>query len=98
VQAIPGGERMPVLNLRDVVETYRNLAGDFGRSVPLADFRLNREETESLFGAFDEDYHISRFFHFTLAPDAKRTPERVFQINGFPQSHVSLDSEIATIL
>ena len=58
-------------------------------------FGLTREETERLFGAFDEDYHISRFFRFTL--DAAG-PEDVFEINSFPQSHVSLDPEIETIL
>jgi len=44
----------------------------------------------------DEDYHISRFFHFTLDPAYK--PEGAYNINGFPQSHVALDAEVETIL
>jgi hypothetical protein len=85
----------PTLTLREVVERYRALAGGFGRPVALSAFGLAREDAEQLFGAFDEDYHISRFFHFTLDPTAK---DQSFSINSFPQSHVSLDAEIETIL
>ena len=81
--------------LGEVVERYRTLAGGFGRPVALRAFGLGREETERLFGAFDEDYHISRFFHFTLDPASQ---EEAFSINSFPQTHVSLDAEIETIL
>ena len=56
------------MNLRELVEKYRALAGGFGRPLPLAAFGLARPETERLFGVFDEDYHISRFFHFSLDP------------------------------
>jgi hypothetical protein len=88
--------------LRQVVEKYRALAGGFGRPVALDDFGLSPQETERLFSQFDEDYHISRFFHFTLDPARVRAtdklPGRAYQINAFPQSHVSLDEEIAGIL
>jgi hypothetical protein len=83
------------MTLREVVERYRTLGGRFGKLVGLSAFGLEREETERLFGAFDEDYYISRFFHFTLDPAAQ---EPAFSINSFPQSHVSLDAEIETIL
>jgi hypothetical protein len=85
----------PTMTLREVVERYRAIAGDFGRRVALRTFGLEREEAEALFSAFDEDYHISRFFHFTLDPAAQ---EEAWSINSFPQSHVSLDAEIETIL
>jgi hypothetical protein len=83
------------MTLREVVERYRAVAGGFGRPVALSAFGLEREETERLFSIFDEDYHISRFFHFTL--DAAN-PGGAYSINAFPQSHVSLDAEIETIL
>ena len=86
------------MSLREVVEKYRGLAQGYGRAVPLADFGLSREETERLFGGLDEDYHISRFFHFTLDPEFEKTPGRSYNINGFPQSHVSLDENILEIL
>ena len=82
----------PAMNLREIVEKYLALAGEFGRPAPLGGFGLGREETERVFGIFDEDYHISRFFHFSnFGGDT-------YQINGFPNTHVTLDAEIQTIL
>jgi hypothetical protein len=49
-------------------------------------------EAERLFSIFDEDYHISRFFHFSESEGER------FSINGFPATHVVIDGEIATIL
>jgi hypothetical protein len=83
------------MTLREVVERYRSLAGGFGRPVALSAFGLGREETERLFSAFDEDYHISRFFYLSLEPAG---PGDAYSINSFPQSHVSLDADIETIL
>jgi hypothetical protein len=83
------------MTLGEVVERYRALAGGFGKPVALSAFGLSREEGEKLFGAFDEDYNISRFFHFTLETAA--TGE-AWSINSFPQTHVSLDAEIESIL
>jgi len=81
------------MTLREVVERYRALAGGFGRPVALSAFGVGRDETEKLFGAFDEDYHISRFFHFT-----NEVGSPYFSVNGFPQTHVSIDAEIQTVL
>jgi hypothetical protein len=86
------------LSLGDAVEKYRQLAGGFGRPLALASFGLSPEETQRVFGIFDEDYHISRFFHFSLQPAAAGHSSQTFQINGFPQSHVALDAEIESIL
>jgi hypothetical protein len=88
----------PSPSLRDVIEKYRHLAGGFGRPLALAAFGLSPEETERVFGIFDEDYHISRFFHFSLQPAAAERSSPNYRINGFPQSHVALDSEIESIL
>ena len=86
------------MTLSEVVKKYQALAGGFGRAVALADFGLAQGEIEGVFSAFDEDYHISRFFHFTMDPALETVPGRTYQINGFAQSHVSLDTEIQTIL
>ena len=80
--------------LHEIVQRYRSLAGGFGKPVALRAFDLDRQTTERLFSDFDEDYHISRFLHFSLDSAASEP----YAINGFPQSHVWLDAEVETIL
>ena len=80
------------MNLREVVEKYLAAAGAYGRTVALSSLGLSTEEIQSVFSSFDEDYHISRYFHLQCAVGAH------YEINGFPQTHVSIDAEIQTIL
>jgi hypothetical protein len=84
--------RAPMMPLSDLVSRYLSLAGEFAKPVALSAFQLSSAETERLFSSFDEDYHISRFFHFSEAEGVQ------FSINGIPVTHVSLDAEIETIL
>lgn len=84
--------RALAMTLRELVDRYRILAGDFGKPAPLAGFGLSAGETEALFSGYDEDYHISRFFHFS---EAGGTP---FSVNGIAATHVLLDAEISSIL
>jgi hypothetical protein len=81
-----------MMPLPELVRLYRSRAANFGDPVALSDFGLAAPETERLFSGYDEDYHISRFFHFSESSGEK------FSINGIPATHVSLDSEIETIL
>jgi hypothetical protein len=84
--------RAPVMSLSELVARYRSLATEFGAPVILSAFALTPEETERLFSGYDEDYHISRFFHFSDTSGIQ------FSINGFAATHVSLDAEIQAIL
>jgi hypothetical protein len=84
--------RAPMMPLRELVRLYRFHAGKFGVPIALSAFGLTVPETERLFSGYDEDYHISRFFHFSEAAGEK------LSINGIPATHVSLDAEIETIL
>ena len=84
--------RHSIMPLSDLVRLYRCYAGTFGEPVALSAFGLTRAETERLFSGYDEDYHISRFFHFSEADGTK------FSINGIPATHVSIDPEIDSIL
>jgi hypothetical protein len=88
-------KRASMMSLRDLVERYRALAGGFGAPVALSAFGLTAAETERLFSSYDEDYHISRFFHFSEAAGESTTK---FSVNGVPVTHVSLDAEIQSIL
>ena len=80
------------MSLRELVEKYLAIAGGYGRPAALADFGLDRAQTEKVFAAFDEDYHISRYFHFS------RITGDAYTINGFDQTHVSIDAEIQNVL
>jgi hypothetical protein len=80
------------MTLREIVEKYLAIAGGFTFLAPLADFGMERSEIERVFGALDDDYHISRFFHFSQVSGP------AYIINGFEQTHISVDEEIQTIL
>lgn len=80
------------MQLHEVVEKYSAVAREFGEPVELARFGLSREDTEKLFSGLDEDYHISRFFHFTNGTG------QAYTINEFPYTHVAIDAAILEIL
>lgn len=80
------------LELSQIVEKYLAVAGGYGKPIALSALGLSAKEIEAAFGTLDEDYHISRFLHFQCSAGAN------YQINGFPQTHVSIDAEIQTIL
>jgi len=80
------------MNLKEIVEKYLAVAGEFGSPASLADFGLDRSDLERVFGAFDEDYHISRYLHFTRASGP------AYSVNGFEQTHISIDAEIQSVL
>jgi hypothetical protein len=84
--------RAPLMSLKELVAFYLSLAGEFGKPVALSAFPFALAESERLFSGYDEDYHISRFFHFTESSGTR------YSINGFPATHVSLDAEVQTIL
>ena len=79
-------------DLGQIVERYLALAGVFGAAVPLGSFGFGGEETARLFSAFDEDYQVSRYMKFSRQAGAE------FSINGFPQTHVTLDAAIRSLL
>jgi hypothetical protein len=86
-----------VVKLTGIIERYKQLTGGaWGRLAALQEFGLTREEAEQAFSALDEDYHISRYFHFS--DERKSAAEAAFSVNGFPQTHVSLDKEIEELL
>ena len=80
------------MTLREIVDKYLAIAGGFAFLAPLADFGLERSEAERIFSACDEDYHISRFLHFSQVSGP------AYNINGFEQTHLSMDEEVRSIL
>lgn len=81
-----------MLSLREVVDRYLAVAGKFGEPVALSAFRLSSEEIQALFNVLDEDYHLSRFLHFShIEGDA-------YVISGASVTHLSIDSGIQSML
>lgn len=82
----------PMMSLKELYRLYTSLAAKPGTSVPLSAFRLSRAETEKIFSIFDEDYHISRFFHF------HHEHGNEYLINGEKATHVVIDPDIRLVL
>jgi hypothetical protein len=77
---------------REVVEKYLAAAGGYGKPAALSSLGFSRAEVEQVFSVYDEDYHISRFFQL------RNQSGESYDINGFPQTHVTIDAEIQSIL
>lgn len=84
------------IRLPELVQKYLAAAGSYGQSVAITALEIPREETQLSFDFLDEDYHISRYFHFENVPDTESNA--IVLINGFPQTHISIDSDIQSIL
>lgn len=82
----------PMMNLKELVERYAALAGSFGSPVELTAFGLSTEETQNLFSSFDEDYHISRFLHFS------HDQGQSYVISAESVTHIAIDPAIYSIL
>jgi hypothetical protein len=80
------------MSLNELVKKYVAMAGGYGKFMAISSLGLSRSEAEKVFDILDEDYHISRFFHF------RNDGGEAYEINGFPQTHFSIDSEIQSIL
>ena len=82
----------PLMSLKELYRLYTSLAAKPGTPVPLSAFELSRAETEKIFSIFDEDYHISRFFHFSNGEG------KSYLIRGEPATHLFMDLAIRALL
>ena len=80
------------MSLNELVKKYVAMAGGYGKFMAISSLGLSRSEAETAFDILDEDYHISRFFQF------RNDTGEAYEINGFVQTHFSIDSEIQSIL
>jgi len=80
-----------MLSLKELLERYTALAGKFGVPVPLLAFGFSKDETQSVFSALDEDYHISRFLHFSNVDGEK------YLISGELVTHVAIEPAIHSL-
>ena len=82
----------PMLSLREVVDRYLAAAGKFSQPVALSAFQLSPADTQALFNVLDEDYHLSRFLHFSHGEG------EAYLISGARVTHLSIDSGIQSML
>ena len=80
------------MSLSELVKKYLAISGGYGKYIAISSLGVSRSETEKAFDILDEDYHISRFFQF------RNESGEAYEINGFPQTHFAIDSEIESIL
>ncbi len=81
-----------MLTLREVVDRYLAAAGKFGVPVALSAFQLSPAEIQALFNVLDEDYHLSRFLHFS------HVEGEAYVISGARVTHLSIASGIQSML
>lgn len=79
-------------NVGELVERYISLAGEFAKPVPLSNFSLSEAELVRLFEGFDEDYHISRYLHFS------KVGGTAYRIGTESVTHLSIEASIKEIL
>jgi hypothetical protein len=79
-------------SVQQLVERYVALAGGFGKAAALSQFGLSVGETVATFSGFDEDYHISRYLHFS------NLEGNSYLIGGEQVTHLSIDKSIKEIL
>ena len=90
------------MDLAAFVKKYTELSRPSGGPVHLSQFGLGKAETEEMFSTFDDDYQISRYMVLSRETDeglASYPPDaRVYSINGFEVSHVSLAPSILKVI
>ena len=90
------------MDLAAFVKRYAELSRASGGPIHLSEFGLGKAETEEVLSAFDDDYQISRFIVLSREPDedlvSYPVDARVYSINGFEVSHVSLAPGIRDVV
>jgi hypothetical protein len=90
------------MDLAEFVRKYTEISAGFGGAVHLSQFGLSKAETEKVLSVFDDDYQISRYMVLSRERDEELVsyaPEaRVYSINGFEVSHVSLAPGVRRLL
>lgn len=89
------------MDLAAFVKKYTELSRGSGGAVHLSEFGLSKAETEKVISAFDDDYQISRYMVLSRERDEAlvRYPAaaRVYSINGFEATHVTLAPGISKV-
>ena len=80
------------MELAALIERYLAASGGYGKPAAISALELTRGEAERALSQFDEDYMISRFLHFA------NSAGEAYRVNGFPQTHITIDAAIQSSL
>jgi len=88
------------MNLNAAVQKYLAVTGAFGQPMPLTAFGLDREQTEAMLAAWEEDYQLHRHMELISAkegPLEASTPARYF-VGGIAYTGVVMQESIRTVI
>jgi len=90
------------MTVKEAVEKYLTVTGEFGRPMPLAAFGLDQEATEAMLAAWDEDYQLHRHLELiSLAQSAPRqaeTGERTsYSVGGIEYAEIVIRASIRAV-
>ena len=91
------------MNLKAAVERYLAVAGEFGRPMPLAGFGLDREATEAMLAAWEEDYQLHRHLELIPASDTREDSsesagETRYHVGGIAYSGIVFRASVRAVI
>ena len=94
------GVNGPIMNLNAAVQKYLAVTGEFGQPMPLTAFGLDREQTEAMLAAWEEDYQLHR--HMELIPAGpegeKPTAQTSYVVGGIEYIGVVFRASIRNVI
>ena len=85
------------MTLKAAVEKYLEIARQFGKPMPLAQFGLPHDELVAMLSAWEEDYHLNR--HFELLPASQAgAGDPAYLINGVAYTTIVFRESIRDVL
>jgi hypothetical protein len=85
------------MDLRAAVEKYLEVAGSFGKPMPLDRLGLTQKEIEAMLSAWEDDYHLNR--HFELIPASGMPADApAYRVNGTLQTAIVFRETIRDVL
>jgi hypothetical protein len=85
------------MQLNAAIDRYLQVAGSFGRPMALDQFGLARPEVEEMLSAWEEDYHLNRYFELVSAAALSGDPS-AYVINGALYTAIIIQETIRDVL
>jgi hypothetical protein len=87
------------MTLKDAVEKYLSVTGEFGRPMPLSAFGLACEETEAMLAAWEEDYQLHRHLELIRADEtAGISAKKEYVVGGVSYNGIVIRPSVRTVI